>query len=78
MNIFIFTIQVQEVNNKIRGQLCCFVLLCLNEGKKFEEIILDIKNEYNSCTLQLKNFCCKYISDILDQVEANFLNEKGD
>jgi len=51
MNIFIFTIQVQEVNNKIRGHLCCFVLLCLNEGKKFEEIILDIKNEYNSCTL---------------------------
>ena len=36
------TIQVQKINTKICGQLCLFVLDKLEEGSKFEDIILNI------------------------------------
>ena len=36
------TIQVQESNTKICGQLCLFVLYKLEEGGKFEDIVLSL------------------------------------
>jgi hypothetical protein len=37
------TMEVQKINTKICGQLCCFVLNSLEKGEKFEEIVLNLK-----------------------------------
>ena len=82
------TIQVQKLDTKICGQLCCFVLKELTEGKRFEDIVIDLHKTIVLNLFFLKmntisiHFSGKILSfntdDVLDQVEANFLNERRD
>ena len=42
LNYIYNTIQVQQINTKICGQLCCFVLSKLENGEDFHDIILNL------------------------------------
>ena len=56
------TLQVQNENTRICGQLCVFVLYKLENGEKFEDIVLDLQKfkyfifiNYKDCWGYLNN-----------------------